>query len=382
MKKIFFLLIILSSIISAQNVKVSDYNVALSYASNFIVNGFWNWSQVGDSVSGNTANANFTFRRFFSSLPFAWDFAIDFSGSKDKNKHSYNGFFDGRIRKYVWEKRDWFAFSRLTANKFGVDSDSGFVQSRNVDLTLGTGYGRYINATTLAKAVRIEEHLLKENVIIARLPKETMIKIANIIEREDEYKDLYGEVYENQWFSDIEKEIKASGNLRGNEIGSIGILRIRQVLLNINERINPRYYGWDISAGALFNLVTNKGIEKGVPNFTLNGRYSYPIGWKMQLNSLAEISSPMNESFGKEIKSSARLNFIYELKNRINFITDYKLDYINLAKESSALNNLVSVSFLFYIENNIYIGVNGEYEKVENSPKRFSTSLTLTYNLY
>ena len=179
--KLIFIISIFTSVSFSQNVKVSDYDVAVSHATNFIANGFWNWSQLGDSVSGNSASANLVFRRFFSSLPFAWDLSLDASGTKDKDKYSYNTFFDGRIRKYVWVDKDWFAFSRLTANKLGAEFDSGFVQSKNADLTLGAGYGRYINATTLAKAVRIEEHLMREGVLKERMPKETMINLANII---------------------------------------------------------------------------------------------------------------------------------------------------------------------------------------------------------
>ncbi len=270
----------------------------------------------------------------------------------------------------------------MTANKLGADFDSGFEQSRNADLTLGAGYGRYINATSLAKAVRIEDHLIREGILRERMPKEIMINIAKIIEREGEYRNLYGEVYENQWLNDIEKEVKNSGKLRGYEIGSLGIVRMRQVLFGINEKVNPRYYGWDISAGALFNLVTNKGIESGVPNFNLSGRYSYPIGWRMQINTLAEVTTPMDSSFFKEIRSGARVNFIFEASNRINFIADYKVDYINPRLRDSEINNLFSVSFLYYLENNVYFGINGLYEKIANSPKRLSTSITLTYNLY
>lgn len=85
-------------------------------------------------------------------------------------------------------------------------------------LTIGAEYGRYINATALAKAVRIEKHLLRENIISDHLPRATMIKIANIIDRQDEYRNIYGETYENFWLFDMENEIRASGLLISNHL--------------------------------------------------------------------------------------------------------------------------------------------------------------------
>src|SRR4030042_2343901 len=118
----------------------------------------------------------------------------------------------------------------------------------------------------------IEDHLLSDKVISDYLPKETMINIANIIEREDEYKVKYGTTYETQWFNDIEEEINKSGMLEGENVGSIGILRMRQVLFNINERVNQRYYGWDLTLGFLFPLTTPYDtIPTGTPNLTIGG---------------------------------------------------------------------------------------------------------------
>ena len=52
-----------------------------------------------------------------------------------------------------------------------------------LDVILGLGYGRFINATALRKAVRIEDFLFEEGVISDFLPKDTMIALGQIIEK-------------------------------------------------------------------------------------------------------------------------------------------------------------------------------------------------------
>ena len=49
-----------------------------------------------------------------------------------------------------------------------------------LDATIVVGWGRFINATALRKAVRIEDFLLEEGVISERLPKESMIDSGHI----------------------------------------------------------------------------------------------------------------------------------------------------------------------------------------------------------
>lgn len=374
---LFLFVLILTSALFSQNVSVTDYKVAVSQATTFRANGFWNWSQAGDSVSSNTASANLIFRKFYTSLPFAWFFNVDATGGKNAGERQYDIKIDGSIRKYIWDKEDWFAFSGVTAEG---SKDYDQVAS---NLTVGAGYGRYINATALAKAVRIEEHLLKDNVITGHLQQGIMINIANIIERENEYRNLYGaEVYETQWFADIEKEIQASGLLRGSNIGSIGILRMRQVLFGINERVNQRFYGWDVSAGALFTITTPNKSRAGSPNLTLNGRYSYPISWRTQVNLDAGVFTPIDTAFAKEVTANTGLDFIYELSNRINLLAGYRFGIFKPDGQTALVNNLVNLSFLFYIENNIYFGLSASYEKLARSPRQMKTSLTLSYNLF
>ncbi len=280
------------------------------------------------------------------------------------------------MRKYIWDDRDFFAESEVNIQHRDVDKQIAS------SLIFGAGYGRYIDATALAKAVRIEEHLLREGVIKDFLPKNTMVRIANIIERQTEYQNVYSDTYETFWFFDIENEIKASGLLIGNNLGAIGILRMRQVLFGINERVNNRYYGWGATLGARFDLTTPDKSKVGSPKLNLAGRYSYPLSWNFQLNTIAEIYSPLDSLFLKQITLNFGFDFIYELSNKINLVTSYKFAIFKPFEKKEELNHTFTTAFLFYLENQIYFGINNSITKIGTTPQTISVSMTLQYNLF
>lgn len=368
---------IFSSELFPQNVKVEDYQVPVSRAKLLRMNGFWNWNQVGDSVINNAAAAGVIYRQFYSSLPFAWFLDADLNGGKNFAKYQHFVKISTSARKYVWDERDLFAFAGLDL------SHQDYYKQIASNLTLGAGYGRYIDATALAKAVRIEEHLLREKIITDNLPKETMIKIANIIDRQSEYINIYGETYENFWLFDIENEIRASGKLIGNHVGAIGILRMRQVLFNINEKVNNRYFGYDVNIGSKFVLSTFDKSRVGSPNLSISGRYSYPLGWRFQLNGSFETFTPMDSMFFQKITTNLNLDFIYELSNRINFVANYrfvsKKEYL---QTKFTIDHIFQTSFLYYLENELYFGLTTSIQKLGDQKTRLGLALTFQYNLF
>lgn len=396
MKSLLTILVVFSFSVAAQNVSVTDYDVPVSTAKVLRLNGNYNWSQTTQEVSGgnsvtnvnsNNAVLNLIYSRFYSSLPFAWFIDMNASGGKNFADWYHDVVITPSIRKYIWDKENYFGFASLNMRHANT-----FKQIES-DLTLGGGYGRYINATALAKAVRIEEHLLKEGVIISNLPKETMIAIANIIEREGEFKGIYGDTYETDWYEAIELKIKESGKLIGDNVGAIGILRMQQVLKSINEKVNDRYYGWDVTAGAQFKLSTFDKSEAGSPSLAVGARYSYPITWRTQVNASVNASSPLDSLFFKRLNLRGAVDYIYELSNRINFVLGYRMNFYKLTDATDGwFDHTLGASFVFYLENQINLAINGGMNRFGNPsgvsgsgylPKTdLSTSVTLQYNLF
>ncbi|MBE2279405.1 MAG: hypothetical protein IAE91_03355 [Ignavibacteriaceae bacterium] len=380
---LFFTLFILTATSFGQNVKVSDYQVPVSTAKIFRLSGFYNFNQTTNdsatTVLNNSASATAFFRYFYSSLPFAWFIDVDATGGKNFDEFNHDISIRPSIRKYFSNESDFFGFGALSLRHANT-----YKQIAS-DLTVGGGYGRYINATALAKAVRIEEHLKRENVITGFLPKNTMIAIANIIEREDEYRGVFGDTYEKEWYEAIEGEIKASGMLTGNSLGAIGILRTQQVLKSINERVNERYYGWDLTLGVQFNLSRFDKSETRAPALSVGGRYSHPISWQSQVNAFFSVSTPMDSTFFKDVIGQAEIDYIYELSNRINFVAAYRINYIVPNIGDSYADQYVDASFIFYLENNINLGVNASLAKFGsnfNNRTDIRTSISLQYNLF
>lgn len=360
----------------SQRVTVTDYQVPLSTAETLRFDGSWNWAQTGENVTANNADANLTFRSFYTTLPLAWFLNIDATGGKDYSDFNHNIQFDGSFRKYIWPNYNFFGFTRLTAQHLNTYKQ---IES---NLSVGFGYGRYINATALAKAVRIEDHLLRDNLLTGNMPKHIMIQIANTIERENEFKDVYGLTYETYWLDEIEHVINSSELVEEDGIGSLGILRIRQVLFGINERVNDRYYGWDFAGGILFPLTTSNNTAPGDPNLTFIGRYSFPLSWKFQLNAVAESFTPLDSLAFKKYTSRLGIDFIYELSNRINFVTGYRLGLVHQPNVEIQRQQNLNTSFWYYLENNIYLTISASLTKTGNLPRSITTRIGLQYNLF
>jgi hypothetical protein len=377
LKHLFLLFLCIVYPIWAQTVKVTDYKVPVSEAKTLRFDGSWNFAQSENTVLSNNAGGNLFYRTFYSSLPLAWFIDVDAVGTKNFNDYTHNVNLDASFRKYVWEGRNWFGFARINASHA-----TGYNQVAS-DLTTGGGYGRYINATPLAKAVRIEEHLRRDKILRGNLPPDIMIRIANVIEREDEFLDTYGDSYRPYWYDAIENEIQKSEMLEGESVGSMGILRMQQVLEGITERVNQRYYGWDATIGVLFPMTTPyDSVYPGEPNLVIGERHSFPISWQIQINTTAELFTPMNESFAKEINSRLGLDFIFELSNRINFISGYRLGINKPSNTSSLINHRLTASFWYYLENNINFTFTTELSKFQNNPRLITSRVGFQYNLF
>ncbi|GAB1350675.1 hypothetical protein MASR1M107_28900 [Ignavibacteriales bacterium] len=383
----FLAIVVIMGTTFAQNVSVQDYKVPVSRAKILRLNGSYNFAQTTDSVTthvnSNVAQASGLFRYFYSSLPFAYFIDIDATAGKTFDEYSHDISIRPSVRKYFADDKDWFGFGAMDLRHANT-----FKQIES-NLTVGGGYGRYINATALAKAVRIEDHLLKEGVISSRLPKETMIKIANIIEREQEYRGVFGDTYEKNWYEDIEKEMRATGLLQGGALGAIGILRTQQVLKGINERVNERFFGWDVTAGVLFNLSTRDKSPTNSPALSVGGRFSNPIGWNSQINAYANMNTPFDSTFFKTVIVTAGVDYFYELGNKINFVAGYQLNYIKRnaiifpLNENSYVDHAISAGFIFYLENNINLGITSSLNR--NGLRKvtdFRTAVTLQYNVF
>lgn len=169
----------------------------------------------------------------------------------------------------------------------------------------------------------------------------------------------------------------------GNALGAIGILRMQEVLKGINEIVNPRYYGWDLNLEVLFNISNRDSTPTNPPALDLSGRFSYPIGWRQQVDATASVNTPVDSAFFKQVVTTVGINYLYELSNRINFVAGYTLNYVAPVAGNSYADHNLTASFVFYLENYINLVINANMVRSGLTKEtNLSSSVTLQYNFF
>ena len=401
LKACMLVVLLITTPTKAQNVSVTDYKVPVSRVDNLRIDVLsFNLTTEGKEVIHEQGEIGFVYKKFYSSLPFAYFIdaltsASYFRQLDSERTGTYDMNLDIQVQKYFRETNKFFYF---------VSPDAlmrkGFDRPQS-DVIIGLGYGRFINATALRKAVRIEDFLFEEGVISDFLPKDTMIALGQIIEKEAEYRNIYGSrTYLSYWYEDMSSEIDKTGLVTGGgNIGPIGILRMREVLTQ--EQISDRFFGWDINAGIQYQLQTaNANIERPPSALALNVRYSRPISWRMQVNTDFKLDIPLNKAFrpfvggeynpfggtfGEEYNIRQNVDFIYEITNRIAFVTSNTL-HIN-KKSGQSLRNAwfrytSNISFVFFVENRISLTAVEQISKERRGPFRQSLLFALSYRIF
>lgn len=376
--------ILVASNVFAQEVSVTDYQVPVSTADRLLVDFSMNHVTAGSTATTSQGNIGGIYKKFYDSLPFGYSIDIIGSGLMDKDietdayQTNYQIDGDASIKKYLMENH------RLLRDSFGsvrVSSDMQRVYDRPTSaVTVGLGYGRFIEATALAKAVRVEAFLIQEGEISDHLPKDTILELSKIINREGEYQDKFGDTYKKEWYSDMETVINESGLLKDGRLSAIGVLRIEEILER--ESIADRFYGWDVALGSKFDITTPyTDQDRPIANLNVSVNYARPIAWRWQISERISLDTPF-DSFGSAYTLSLSSDISYELSNRI----DFRLRHLfRLAKpEGGEMENSQSLglSFIYYIENNMNLVVTEQIEIVPDEDITSNFSVVLNYRVF
>jgi len=374
--------LVLQSTALAQNVSVNDYKVPVSRADNLRIDALsLHYVTEGDEEIVKSGNLGVVYKKFYESQPFAY--RVDLNGTASFNKDHVQDKIVGdlttalsaEIQKYRTAEGNLFALGALDFD-FEDDNDRP-----GVELTVGLGYGRFINATALRKAVRIEDFLLREGIVSDYLPKNTMIKLGQIIEKEQEYQDLYGDrTYQNYWYEDMGNEITKSGLVLGS-IGPIGVIRMQEVLSQ--ERINDRFYGWEATAGVKFEVVTpQEGQARRDPALAVGLRYSRPVSWNTQVNTNLSFDAPFSGHFGRAYSAAQATDFVYEITNKISFTVFHAVKVSKKERTDARFSTNLLTAFNFFVENKITLTASWQITKFEGQPHRQSMDLALAYRIF
>ena len=374
----------ISSNVSAQNVSVTDYQVPVSAADRLLIDFSMNHATSGSDALTSKGNIGGIYKRFYDSLPFGYSIDIIGSGLVDKNivtdeyntNYQVNG--DAGVKKYLMQNsvalKDLFGSVRASSNML-KDYDQPASS-----LTVGVGYGRFIEATDLAKAVRIEDFLIKEGELSDHLPKETILEISKIINREGEYRDKYGETYKKEWYKDMETVMRESNLLKEGGLDAIGILRIEEVLER--EDIADRFYGWDVTLGSRFDITLPfTGQDRSPANLDVSASYARPIAWRWQVSERISMNTPF-DNFGTAFSSSLSSDISYELSNRIDVRLRHLLRLEKLEADDAKISHSLGASFIYYIENNLNLVVTEQITKAPEQDIISDFTVVLNYRVF
>ena len=406
--KYFFFFFFISSSVYAKNVKITDYDIPVSSARQAFLTGFYNWSETSplDSLTPKNITSDYridgTFTQFYTSPAWAWNLGLSgaiFGKREDTTRYSYA--FNTDVSKYFSDSKGFFVNGAFTST-YTRQKEFGVENRPVINLFGGLGYGRQVNATPLAKALRIDDELRKSRVTSKYLPKTTMLNIARIIDRESEYKAKYKQIYEAKIIEDIQKEIAASGVADPTMSSSMGYYRIQSVLFSrfdgtVNYNFtNPRYYGGDVRLGVSYQVLTrNEKIGTPNPAAEVRARYGYPIGLNHQVLFALNGRTFFDSTFGKTWEAEGAADYWYNMSNRVQFNAGYRLTlqraaqqvlvngvFETVAEDYSTANHRLFAGFIFYLENYITLSLQGAYDYLHGTEERFSTNVIASFIIF
>ncbi|PID50491.1 MAG: hypothetical protein CR991_01280 [Proteobacteria bacterium] len=254
----------------------------------------------------------------------------------------YGGYLQGTVSRAGTkdaEKNDSYDVGANAAvfNYFQPGSNGAFwygsVEAQDTDkfdklkssATVGLGYGRVVNATPMAKAMRIVEELAQRNLLAAKPSKSVYQELAKLISREDEYFSRYRNLpdneYEARWLGDMEAVLLNAGVLKKS--GAISTLSMRDVLFD--ENIFTRKIGWRVRAGVGYQFSDGYDGDNGDPSLEVVGEYHMPVGRYAQFSDEATLSTTLGDD--KVFQFDNDLSYSYEVDDSLDWINGWKLSY-------------------------------------------------------
>ncbi|KPJ61200.1 MAG: hypothetical protein AMJ46_02515 [Latescibacteria bacterium DG_63] len=220
-----------------------------------------------------------------------------------------------------------------------------------VEVLAGAGYGRVIDATVLARAIRINEDLKKFKIIDMDIPDDALIEMAQVIEKEDEFRAKHGPIeYKKYYYDAVVKVLRDAGVLKQEVLPPMGVIRIEEILDPAKEPMSVREHGWVVRAG-VGALVSDYDGEAGDPYLKATGEYTRPLGIRFQFSDKLEYATVFEDDPTHNISNT--LAYTYELSNRIDWYNTWNLAFQHPTADGldDTINNNLSSTFRFYIAN-------------------------------
>ncbi len=364
----------------ASAISITDYKVPVSSATSLYGGFNYAYTQSDTITTADNGSVSLNYNKFYYSLPVAYYLSANGLFTRDGLKaddSTYTYSFSSTAQANKYFLHDLFGYSKLTFDFLNTYTYPA------LDIILGVGYGRFINATPLARAIRVNEELIWEDVLTDDLNDQELVEFAKLLSPEvmASYKEKYDH-WEREYYKAIEKMLQKTKKLANNELGSVGTMVINDIL---KEFISDRYYGYELSAGVGYEILTPDTTDARNAFLEINANSAYPIGLKSQFIEMLRYTTPLTgDATGKEHEFMLKPSYSYEVSNRIDFITAYILEGLyqtsDTTQASLQLSHALELRFNFYIVNRLMLSTTFNLTKDEtNTSQSFNTGLTYRF---
>jgi hypothetical protein len=222
-------------------------------------------------------------------------------------------------------------------------------------ITAGLGYGRVVNVTPMARAIRVVAALRKNGSLATDPSNDTYQSIASIIAKEAQYRSQYGNKYYVQhWVADIEKAI-------GMSIGARGAIRANDVLGN--ERISTRKHGWLVRAG-IGAVLSDYDGETGKPALEVGAEYHRPLSNQTQFSNEAIFTTTLKDS-NSSYNVKNNMSLTHEITDVIDWENKWAVDYSKSDNVDAITNHTLTSAFNYELSNQLDYNVTATLVKTD-----------------
>ncbi len=349
-----------------------------------------------DSKTGNQDQTSYSYdingdyESFYSTLPRTWQVNLNGNANGQRGPNTGDSLDDsgsaslrGIVNNYIEDEDKWFWYG---SGEAGYQSEA---EDRFYKVGAGMGYGRVYNATPLAKSLRMIEELGDSNLIpSSTIADKTYIDIAQVIDKEDEFRSTYGEEeYKPYWFAEIERILVRDGVISNGKLDAKSTLIIDRVL--VTEKHSARKHGWLVSAGAGLIIQDFSGNSDNDPSLDVLFEYAMPFGHKAQFDNILSYSTIFGSDTDQTLRNS--MGYTYEISDKVDWVNNWYLTYSvpgDSALKETLTNTLVS-GFDYYITNVITAGIQITLTHLDdgisgnnNGDVELGTALTLKYRVF
>lgn len=343
----------LSAVSVAQaEVTLFDYAEPTSSFEDAYVSGDLNISSGNQDQTSHNLNLDLNYERVFSSPSRDIEIDAGLLGSSsrggnagDKTVDTYFGAASAGVNNYFTPGSNgafWYGAGSVGVLK-GADDP-------RVVAGVGLGYGRVVNLTPMAQAIRMGEALRENGQLTGDLTAAEYNQIAQIIAQEGAYISRHGFAdYQQFWIDDMAKVMNASGKTNG-ALGAAGVLKAREVL--VDERISTRKSGWLVKGGVSSVLKDYDG-DSGQAALDLGAEYHHPLSNQTQFSNEASYSALL-DSDDKSYVLTNDMSLTHEVSDRIDWENKWSINFFHDDElDQDTTSNALSSTYRYYISNQL-----------------------------